>query len=37
VFQRQQHLLSRAPAGALFFEEAVDGAARDLRLAATAA
>jgi glycosyltransferase involved in cell wall biosynthesis len=33
VFQRPQHLLSRAPAGALFFEEPVDGAARDLRLA----
>jgi glycosyltransferase involved in cell wall biosynthesis len=33
VFQRPQHLLSRAPAGALFFEEPVDGPARDLRLA----
>jgi UDP-galactopyranose mutase len=32
VFQRPQHLLSRAPAGALFFEEPIDGPARSLRL-----
>jgi UDP-galactopyranose mutase len=32
VFQRPQHLMSRAPGGALFFEEPVEGPARSLRL-----